>query len=65
MRVPTQKSFIEQQLPVFPESDNTRCKKAVAVYRDGSVVGHAHAQYTHTFMYTQLHESIFCITYFW
>ena len=40
MRVPTQKSFIEQQLPVFPESDNTHDKKAVAVYKDGSVVGH-------------------------
>ena len=40
MRVPTQKSFIEQQLPVFPESDNTHDKKAVTVYKDGSVVGH-------------------------
>ena len=40
MRVPTQKPFIEQQLPVFPESDDTHDKKAVAVYKDGSVVGH-------------------------
>ena len=37
MRVPTQKSFIEQQLPVFPESDNTHDKEAAAVYKDGSV----------------------------
>ena len=40
VRVPTQKLFIEQQLPEFPESDNTHDKKAVAVYKDGSVVGH-------------------------
>ena len=40
MREPTQKSLIEQQLHVFPESDNTHDKKAVAVYKDGSVVGH-------------------------
>ena len=39
VRIPTQKSLIEQQLPVFPESDNTHDKKAVAVYKDGSVVG--------------------------
>ena len=38
MKVPTQKS--EQQLPVSPESGNTHDKKAVAVYKDGSVVGH-------------------------
>ena len=31
VRVPTQKSFIEQQLPAFLESDNTHGKKAVAI----------------------------------
>ena len=51
MRIPTQKSLIEQQLPVFPESDNTHDKKVVAVYKDGSVVGYVHAQYTHTHIY--------------
>ena len=29
-----------QQLPVFSEADNTHDRRAVAVYKDGSVVGH-------------------------
>ena len=55
MWVPTQKTCIEQQLPVFPESDNTHDKKAVAVYKDGSVVAtcgpYTCTIHTHTHIY--------------
>ena len=32
--------IIGQQLPVFSETDNIHDRRAVAVYKDGSVVGH-------------------------
>ena len=49
---------IGEVLPVFPEPDNPHDKRAVAIFKEGSIVGHVPRELSKIFWFFVKHELI-------